>query len=117
MDHVRPAQEQPQNLIQQVAELIGLATYCRSTSVETAHSPHQRNTSRSSQQIGPGKTRFSPSLGRLIGNPAAIPVGTCVTPHAWECRSAWLCTSSSWSVRDNIRIHCPALVFCGNHNI
>jgi len=37
----------------QVAELIGLATYCRSRSVETGHPPHQRNTSRSFQQIGP----------------------------------------------------------------
>ena len=26
--------------------------------------------------------------------------------------SAWLCTFSSWSVRDNLRIHYPARVFC-----
>src|SRR6266852_9305908 len=47
MNHMRPAREQPRNLIRQVAELIGLATYCRSRSVETGHPPHQRNTSRS----------------------------------------------------------------------
>lgn len=46
MDHLRPAREQPRNLIRQVAELIGLAMYRRSRSVETGHPPHQRNTSR-----------------------------------------------------------------------
>src|SRR5262249_31180583 len=45
MDHLRPAQESPRNLIRRVAELIGLAMYCRSRSAENGQPPHQRNTS------------------------------------------------------------------------